>query len=81
MIEQGLWLEIATVKILLRELRGKLFLLGRFELADIPWLREGMILLSFGADPSECERACRALGFLTAEADAEHGVFSRWAGN
>jgi len=77
----GVWIEFMTVKILLRELRGRFFTLGGLELADVPGLRQGMILLSFGTDPSECERACRALGFLTAEADAEHGIFSRWAGN
>jgi hypothetical protein len=74
------WIEIVTVKILFREIRTRLFTLGLREIADVSGLRQGMILFSYGTDPCECPRASQALGFLTASADAEHGVFSRHGG-
>jgi hypothetical protein len=75
------WTRAIEIKLLFREIRTRLFLLGDFELADVRALREGMILFRYGTDPTECPRASRALGFLSASADGEHGVFSRWAGN
>jgi hypothetical protein len=78
-----LWIAITTMKILLRELRGKLFVLGTLELAPLASLREAMILYVFRADWADCPRACRALCFLGGDptVEGDFGAFGRWAGN
>jgi hypothetical protein len=81
MIDSAIWIELMTLKILFRELRGKFFTLGNLELADIPGLRQGMILFTYGTDPSECPAACRALTFLATELEGSLGVFNGHGSN
>jgi hypothetical protein len=83
MIHSAIWIELLSLKILLKELRGRFFTLGNLELAPLGSLREAMLLYVFRADWADCPRACRALCFLGGDPTVEggFGAFGRWAGN